>query len=180
MTGRGPTASSTPRTSTATPTTAPTHGSSTSAVTVAGAAGALTTLLGQDLQSGAIDQHGQDLLNHLQDILGSSEQTHGSDALHKVDDLVKHVGDLANHGDIRPYALPAIITATGRLRATILRAARLGLVASARWPETADEVDADVLGPERRDACRCKELPQIRSPVRRERVASSGARCALL
>lgn len=93
-----------------------------SPVTVSTAAGALTTLLTQDLQSGAIDQHGHDLLNHLQGIVGSYEQAHGSDALNKLDDLTKHVTDLSDHGDIQPSALAAITAAIDNLRAAIQRA----------------------------------------------------------
>ena len=89
--------------------------------TVPAAAGALTTLITEDLLSGAIDQHGQDLLNHLQDILGSYEQGHTSDALHKLDDLTNHIADLSRHGDIQPQALPPITTAIDNLRAAILQ-----------------------------------------------------------
>jgi hypothetical protein len=88
--------------------------------TVPAAAAALTTLISEDLLSGAIDQHGQDLLNHLQDIFGSYEQGHTSDALHKLDDLTNHIADLSRHGDIQPQALPAITTAIDNLRAAIL------------------------------------------------------------
>jgi serine/threonine-protein kinase len=102
---------------------APASPSRPTTLTVSAAAGALTTLITQDLQSGAIDQHGQDLLNHLQDVLTSYDQGNVSDALHKVDDLVKHVGDLADHGDISPSALPAITTAISRLRGALLRSA---------------------------------------------------------
>jgi hypothetical protein len=114
-TSASPASTSTPQSTTSTvPSTA-------STLTVPSAAGALTTLITEDLQTGALDQHGQDLLNHLQDILNSYEQQHASDALHKVDDLVKHLGDLADHGDIRPSALPGITTAIINLRTTILR-----------------------------------------------------------
>jgi serine/threonine-protein kinase len=127
-TGRARTTHTTAATSATSPASTSTPQSTTSTVpptastlTVPSAAGALTTLITQDLQTGAIDQHGQDLLNHLQDILNSYEQQHASDALHKLDDLVKHLGDLADHGDIRPSALPAITTAVGNLRTAILR-----------------------------------------------------------
>ena len=89
--------------------------------TVAQAAGALTTLVTQDLQSGAIDQHGQDLLSHLQDVLNSFEQGNAPDAIHKLDDLVKHEDDLIQHGDIRPSAVGPLNGAIARLRDALLR-----------------------------------------------------------
>ena len=79
------------------------------------------TLITEDLLSGAIDQHGQDLLKHLQDIFGSYEQGHTSDALHKLDDLTKHIAGLSQHGDIQPQPLSAITTAIDNLRAAILQ-----------------------------------------------------------
>ena len=89
--------------------------------TVAQAAGALTTLITQDLQSGLIDQHGQDLLNHLQDVLKAYEQGNTSDAVHKLGDLTNEVGQLAQHGDIKPSAVGAINVRVNSLRAAIVR-----------------------------------------------------------
>jgi serine/threonine protein kinase len=91
--------------------------------TVPAAAGALASLITQDLQSGGIDQHGRDVLSRLQDILGSYEQGRAGDALHKLDDLTGYVGDLSAHGDIRAAALQGIGVAIGDLRTAIARAA---------------------------------------------------------
>jgi serine/threonine-protein kinase len=117
-TSRSPAVSTPATTSHTTPVT--TARSPRTPPTVPAAAGALTTLITQDLQSGAIDQHGQDLLNQLQDVLKSYEQGH-PDTPHKVDDLTKHLSDMSRHGDIQPSALPAITAAIAQLRAAILQ-----------------------------------------------------------
>jgi predicted Ser/Thr protein kinase len=93
-------------------------------MTVPQAAGALMMLIAQDLRSGAVDQHGQDLLKHSQDILTAYEQGHIADGVHKVEDLAKHSVELSEHGDVQSSAFPAIVASINQLRAAMLRSAQ--------------------------------------------------------
>ena len=91
--------------------------------TVAAAAGALTALTGQDVQSGRIDRHAaQVVMTQLQGVLGAYDNGKLNDALHHADDLRAHIAQLSVHGDISPPALPAIDSALNDLRSALERA----------------------------------------------------------
>jgi eukaryotic-like serine/threonine-protein kinase len=107
-----PTTTAASRPGTSTPTTT----SSNAPQTVSGAAGALTALTTQDVQSGTIDQQAaQQISNTLSDILNSYELGHTTDIQHKFADLSQHVAMLQQHGDITSAAAPGLTQAIARL-----------------------------------------------------------------
>jgi serine/threonine-protein kinase len=105
-------------------TTTPTTGSSSTtttttssppALTVAGAAGALTALVTQDSQAGSIDQPAaQQITGALGDILHSYESGNTADAQHKLGDLIQQVSMLQTHGDITSTAAGPLDQAISR------------------------------------------------------------------
>jgi serine/threonine-protein kinase len=100
------TAASKPATSTA-PTT-----SSNAPQTVSGAAGALTALTTQDVESGTIDQQAaQQITNAVSDVLNSYEQGHTTDIPHKLANLSQQLAMLQEHGDITSAAAPGLTQA---------------------------------------------------------------------
>ncbi len=121
--GKAPTRSrATPPTTTAGKpvTSTPTTRSSNAPQSVSGAAGALTALTTQDVQSGAIDQQAaQQIQNALADILNSYEQGHTTDIQHKLDDLSQHVAMLEQHGDITSAAAPGLNQAIANVGKTL-------------------------------------------------------------
>jgi eukaryotic-like serine/threonine-protein kinase len=113
------TGSSKPATST------PTTASSQTAQprTVSGAAGALTALATQDVQSGTIDQQpAQQITKALSDILNSYEMGHTMDAQHKLVDLTQHAAMLEQLGHITSAAATALSRAVANLSAALATA----------------------------------------------------------
>jgi serine/threonine protein kinase len=109
-TARSTTTATRPATST------PTTTSSGAPQTVPAAAGALTALTTQDVQSGTIDQQAaQQISNSLSDILNSYQQGHTTDVQHKLAVLTQHVAMLEQHGDITSAAAPGLTRAIANL-----------------------------------------------------------------
>ncbi|HUE28938.1 MAG TPA: protein kinase [Solirubrobacteraceae bacterium] len=121
---------STPTTHTAASTTSATTAATTTPATttakpptVSGAAGALTTLLTQDAQSGTIDQQAaQQIGNHLSDIINSYDMGHAADAQHTLTDLSQQIAMLEQHGDITSAAAPALNGAVASLATAVASA----------------------------------------------------------
>jgi len=114
-------ATSTPTTASSAPTTTSNVAQPTS---VSGAAGALTALVTQDAQSGAIDQPtAQQITTALSDILNSSEMGHATDAEHKLSDLSQHVAMLEQQGHITSAAAPSLNKAVANLSSALASAA---------------------------------------------------------
>jgi serine/threonine-protein kinase len=91
--------------------------------TVSAAAGALTALATQDVQSGTIDQQAaQQITNALSDILNSYAIGHTTGAQHKLADLTQHVAMLEQQGHITSPAAPALNTAIENLRTALASA----------------------------------------------------------
>ncbi len=102
--------------------TAPTaaQGAPPAAITVAGAAGALTSLVAQDVQSGTIEQQAaQQITNGLADILTSYETGHTTDAEHKLADLTQKAAMLQEQGQIAPAAAAPLDASLAGLTAAI-------------------------------------------------------------
>jgi len=88
--------------------------------TLAGAAGALTSLVTSDYERRLLDKHAaEQLLAGLHDALGAYGNANRKDAVHKVGDLAAHVEQLAGHGDIQPSARPAIAGSINNLLAAL-------------------------------------------------------------
>jgi serine/threonine-protein kinase len=101
---------------------APTGGAA-SPRTVAGAAGALTTLVTADYEHGSLDQQAaQQILSGLHDVLNAYDSANGNDAVHHTGDLAQHVEQLVSHDDIQPSASPAIMSAVSVLAAAVEQA----------------------------------------------------------
>ena len=91
--------------------------------TVAGVAGALTSLVTADYERGGLDQPAaEQILAGLHDAVDAYDKADAKGALHHVGDLAVHVEKLAAHGDIQPSALGAITAAVSGLQAAIERA----------------------------------------------------------
>jgi serine/threonine-protein kinase len=115
------TATASTKPATSTPTTAPSQRAQPR--TVSGAAGALTALATQDVQSGTIDQQAaQQITNTLSDILNSYEMGHTTDAQHKLADLSQQVVMLEQQGHITSAAAPALNRAVANLSAALASA----------------------------------------------------------
>ena len=115
------TATASTKSATSTPTTASSQ--TAQPRTVSAAAGALTALTAQDVQSGTIDQQAaQQITNALSDILNSYEIGHTMDAQHKLADLTQHVAMLEQQGRITSAAAPAFNTAIENVSAALASA----------------------------------------------------------
>jgi serine/threonine-protein kinase len=126
-TTRGPTtaAATTATTSTTPATSTPATASSTTARphTISAAAGALSALITQDVQSGAIDQQAaQQITTAVSDILNSYGKGHTTDLQHKLADLSQHVAMLEQQGRITTAAAPALNRDVANLGAALATA----------------------------------------------------------
>lgn len=113
------TASTTPATST--PATALSRAAQPP--TVSAAAGALSALSTEDVQSGTIDQHAaRQITNALSDILNSYQMGNTTDAQHQLADLTQQIAMLQQKGQITSAAAPALNTAVAYLGAALASA----------------------------------------------------------
>ncbi len=91
--------------------------------TVSGAAGALTAVATQDVQSGTIDQQAaQQITNGLSNVLNPYEMGNTTNAQQQLTNLSQQVAMLEQHGDITPAARPGINDALTNLRAALANA----------------------------------------------------------
>jgi serine/threonine-protein kinase len=92
--------------------------------TVSAAAGALSTLVTQDAQTGTIDQQAaQQITNAVSDILNSYGMGHTTDAQRKLADLTQHEAMLEQQGHISSAAASALNMALANLNAALATAA---------------------------------------------------------
>jgi serine/threonine-protein kinase len=105
-----------PRTTTPAARSTTTGAAPTTPLTVSGAAGTLTALTTQDVESETIDQAAaKQISGALSDLLNSYQQGNAPDVQHKLADLAQHLSMLEQHGDIQPPAAPAIQRAVANL-----------------------------------------------------------------
>jgi hypothetical protein len=113
-----PSAAATP--ARATPTQAPAQTPQAPATTLAGAAGALTSLLSQQIRSGTIDPHAaQQLSNGLSGILRASETGEPQDAQQRLADLSQRLTRLQGQGRVAPAAAAPLGAALASLSAVL-------------------------------------------------------------
>jgi len=118
---RASTAATTPSTAATKPTTT---GGAPAAPTVAGSAGALTTLLTRDVEAGGIEQRAaQQLTNELTSILNSYEIGHTTDLPQELTNLTQQVEMLEGQDQISPAAAPPLDAALAHLDTAITNSA---------------------------------------------------------
>jgi serine/threonine-protein kinase len=116
--------SSTNTTPSSATTTADTRAASTNTppASVASAAGALTSLVTQDVASGTIDQQAaHEVTNRLTDILNSYQMGHTADVQHKLADLSQKATMLESDGHISSAAAPPLNAAISTLSSALIR-----------------------------------------------------------
>jgi hypothetical protein len=91
---------------------------------VGAAAGALTSLIAQDVQAGTIAQRAaQQITTRLGDVLGSFESGNAADAQRRLADLGQLAGVLASREEVTPPAAPPLNAALSTLAVALTRAA---------------------------------------------------------
>ncbi len=92
--------------------------------TVAGSAGALTTILTQDVEAGSIERHAaQQITNELSNILNSYELGHTANLPQELANLSQQLQMLEGHGGISPAAEPPLDADLANLQTALTRAA---------------------------------------------------------
>lgn len=103
--------------------TAPAPSNPATTPTVSAAAGALTALTTQDVQSGKINQlAAQQITSALSDILNAYAMGHTTDAQHKLAALSQHLSMLEQQGQITTAAAPALNSAVANLSTALASA----------------------------------------------------------
>jgi hypothetical protein len=130
-------AATAPKPAPSTPSRVTTRSAKTPQMTVAAAAGAVSSLLAQAAQSGALDQKGaRQMTAGLEDVLRSYEAGRPLDAQRAVLDLSGRLTALQEQGRVSPTAAAPLATAVAGLGSTLANSATPPSAAQGAQPET--------------------------------------------